>query len=103
MFLNSSQLKKDNKGFVNVDSANMMAKFEDGSVDAFQSGPWDYAAAVKAVGKDNLGVAVYPTVNIGGQEVQQKPSWVLNFTQLTKHHLKVTQNVSLLLTNWHKL
>ena len=46
--------------------------FEDGSVDAFQSGPWDYAAAVKAVGKDNLGVAVYPTVNIGGQDVQQK-------------------------------
>ena len=33
----------------------------------------------------------------------KKPSWVLNFTQLTKHHLKVTQNVSLLLTNWHKL
>ena len=64
--------QKDNKGFVNVDSANMMAKFEDGSVDAFQSGPWDYAAAAKAVGKDNLGVAVYPTVNIGGQEVQQK-------------------------------
>ena len=26
----------------------------------------------KAVGKDNLGVAVYPTVNIGGQDVQQK-------------------------------
>ena len=64
--------QKDNKGFVNVDSANMMAKFEDGSVDAFQSGPWDYAAAAKAVGKDNLGVAVYPTVNIGGQDVQQK-------------------------------
>ena len=29
-------------------------------------------AAAKAVGKDNLGVAVYPTVNIGGQDVQQK-------------------------------
>ena len=64
--------QKDNKGFVTVDSANMMAKFEDGSVDAFQSGPWDYAAAAKAVGKDNLGIAVYPTVNIGGQDVQQK-------------------------------
>ena len=36
----------------------MMAKFEDGSVDAFQSGPWDYAAAAKVVGKDNLGIAV---------------------------------------------
>ena len=46
----------------------MMAKFGDGSVDAFQSGPWDYAAAAK----DNLGIAVYPTVNIGGQDVQQK-------------------------------
>ena len=50
----------------------MMAKFGDGSVDAFQSGPWDYAAAAKVVGKDNLGTAVYPTVNIGGQDVQQK-------------------------------
>ncbi|KXT78116.1 extracellular solute-binding protein [Streptococcus sp. DD13] len=61
-----------NKGFVNVDAANLLAKFEDGSVAAFQSGPWDYAAAVKAVGKENLGIAVYPTVNIGGKDVQQK-------------------------------
>ena len=34
--------------------------------------PAEIAAAAKAVGKDNLGVAVYPTVNIGGQDVQQK-------------------------------
>lgn len=64
--------QKDNSGFVNVDGANLLAKFEDGSVDAFQSGPWDYAAAEKAVGKENLGISVYPTVNIGGQDVQQK-------------------------------
>ena len=51
-------VQKDSKGFVNVDSANMMSKFRDGSVDAFQSGPWDYAAAAKVVGKDNLGIAV---------------------------------------------
>ncbi|WP_128837495.1 extracellular solute-binding protein, partial [Streptococcus sp. DD11] len=47
--------QKDNSGFVNVDASNLLAKFGDGSVDAFQSGPWDYAAAEKAVGKDNLG------------------------------------------------
>ena len=64
--------QKNNSGFVNVDASNLLAKFEDGSVDAFQSGPWDYAAAEKAVGKDNLGISVYPTVNIGGQDVQQK-------------------------------
>ncbi len=64
--------QKSNPGFVNVDAQNIMAKFQDGSVDAFQSGPWDYAAAEKAVGKDNLGIAIYPTVNIGGQTVQQK-------------------------------
>lgn len=64
--------QKDNSGFVNVDASNLMAKFEDGSVDAFQSGPWDYAAAVKAVGEDNLGIAIYPTVTIGGEVVQQK-------------------------------
>ena len=64
--------QKDNKGFVNLDDNNVMSKFGDGSVAAFQSGPWDYETASKAVGKENLGVAVYPTVNIGGRDVQQK-------------------------------
>ncbi|KXT76288.1 extracellular solute-binding protein [Streptococcus sp. DD12] len=64
--------QKSNSGFVNVDAANTLSKFGDGSIDAFQSGPWDYAAAEKAVGKDNLGIAIYPTVVIGGKTVQQK-------------------------------
>lgn len=49
-----------------------MSKFGDGSVASFESGPWDYAAAQEAIGKDKLAVAVYPKVTIGGQEVQQK-------------------------------
>lgn len=49
-----------------------MSKFGDGSVASFESGPWDYSAAEKAVGKDNLGVAVYPKITIGGESVQQK-------------------------------
>ena len=61
-----------NEAGVNVLKFIAAQKDNKGSVDAFQSGPWDYAAAAKAVGKDNLGVAVYPTVNIGGQDVQQK-------------------------------
>lgn len=64
--------QKNNKGFVNLDDNNVMSKFGDGSVAAFQSGPWDYAAAQKAIGKDKLGVATYPMVTIGGKTVQQK-------------------------------
>ncbi|EGJ26796.1 extracellular solute-binding protein [Streptococcus porcinus] len=64
--------QKNNKGFVNLDANNTMSKFGDGSVASFESGPWDYAAAQEAIGKDKLAVAVYPKVTIGGQEVQQK-------------------------------
>ncbi|WP_159796990.1 extracellular solute-binding protein [Streptococcus halichoeri] len=64
--------QKNNKGFVNLDANNIMSKFGDGAVVSFESGPWDYAAAQKAIGKDKLGVAVYPKMNIGGQIVQQK-------------------------------
>ncbi|MBM7635263.1 extracellular solute-binding protein [Streptococcus saliviloxodontae] len=64
--------QKDNKGFVNLTSENVMSKFGDGSVAAIESGPWDFAAAKKAVGKDNIGVAAYPTITIGGKTVQQK-------------------------------
>ncbi|WP_424554958.1 extracellular solute-binding protein [Streptococcus agalactiae] len=64
--------QKNNKGFVNVTAENIMSKFGDGTVGAIESGPWDYATAQKSVGKDKLGVAVYPTINIGGKDVQQK-------------------------------
>lgn len=64
--------QKNNSGFVNLDATNVISKFGDGSVAAIQSGPWDYKAAQKAVGAENLGVAVYPTITIGGQTVQQK-------------------------------
>lgn len=62
----------NNKGFVNLDDNNVMSKFAEGAVAAFETGPWDYAAAQKAIGKDKLGVAAYPKVTIGGETVQQK-------------------------------
>ncbi|EHI68779.1 extracellular solute-binding protein [Streptococcus ictaluri] len=61
-----------NKGFVNLDANNVMSKFGDGSVASFESGPWDYQAAQEAIGKENLGVAAYPKITIGGETVQQK-------------------------------
>lgn len=64
--------QNNNSGFVNLDPTNVISKFGDGSVAAIETGPWDYQAAQEAVGKDNLGVAPYPTVTIGGQTVQQK-------------------------------
>ncbi|MDX5024643.1 extracellular solute-binding protein, partial [Streptococcus suis] len=43
--------QKKNDGFVNLTAENTMSKFGDGSVHAFESGPWDYDAAKKAVGE----------------------------------------------------
>ena len=64
--------QNNNPGFVNLDASNVMSMFGEGKVDAVQSGPWDYQAAQDAVGAENLGVTVYPTVTIGGKTVQQK-------------------------------
>lgn len=64
--------QKNNSGFVNVPDNEAVSKFGNGVVDAIETGPWNYPDAVKALGKDKMGVAVYPTVQIGGQKVQQK-------------------------------
>ncbi len=51
----------------------------------------------KAVGKDNLGIAVYPTVvNIGGQDVQQKAFMGVKFYAVNQTP-SATLNVLLLL------
>ncbi|MDR1568507.1 MAG: extracellular solute-binding protein [Streptococcaceae bacterium] len=63
--------QKDNKGLVNT-ADDTLSKFKSGAIASFESGPWNKAKAIEAVGKDNLGVAVYPKINIGGEEVQQK-------------------------------
>lgn len=64
--------QNSNKGFVNAEASTLMSQFGDGSIAAFLSGPWDFESAEKAIGKENLGVAVYPKVTIGGKEVQHK-------------------------------
>lgn len=64
--------QNNNSGFVNLDANSVMSKFGDGTVAAIETGPWDYAAAQEAIGAENLGVATYPTINIGGKDVQQK-------------------------------
>ena len=63
--------QKNNKGFVNVGD-DTLSKFAAGTIASFESGPWDKDKATEAIGKDKLGIAVYPTVKIGGQDVQQK-------------------------------
>ena len=45
--------------------------FQNGEVDAYFSGSWDYANLKEALG-DKLGVAVLPTVEINGQQKQLK-------------------------------
>ncbi|MCU9533914.1 extracellular solute-binding protein [Streptococcus sp. CSL10205-OR2] len=64
--------QNNNSGFVNLDASNVMSSFGEGTVAAIETGPWNYQAAQDAIGADNLGIAVYPKINIGGQEVQQK-------------------------------
>lgn len=64
--------QNSNNGFINVTAENKMSKFSDGTVAAIESGPWDLSAAQKAIGKENLGIATYPTITIGENTVQQK-------------------------------
>ena len=64
--------QKSNPGFVNVPDDSAVSKFGNGDVAAIETGPWNYPDAVKALGEDKIGVAVYPKVKIGDQEVQQK-------------------------------
>ncbi|MEQ7196633.1 extracellular solute-binding protein [Enterococcus avium] len=63
--------QKDNSGFVNVGD-DYISQFENEKIAAFESGPWDKEKTIEAVGEDNLGIAVYPKMTIGGNEVQQK-------------------------------
>ena len=63
--------QKNNSGFINVGD-DYISQFENEKIAAFESGPWDKEKAIEAVGKDNLGIAVYPKITIGGNEVQQK-------------------------------
>ena len=63
--------QKDNSGFVNVGD-DYISQFETEKIAAFESGAWDKEKAIEAVGEDNLGIAVYPKMTIGGNEVQQK-------------------------------
>ena len=63
-----------NKNFINDADGAGMAGLMDGSVGAIFSGNWDYANAIEAVGGEkNLGVAVPPTVSIGGTDQQLMP------------------------------
>ncbi|MGT2771815.1 extracellular solute-binding protein [Streptococcus marimammalium] len=64
--------QNNNSGFVNLDASNVMSSFGEGTVAAIETGPWNYQAAQEAIGADNLGIAVYPKINIGGQDIQQK-------------------------------
>lgn len=63
--------QKNNSGFINVGD-DYISQFENEKIAAFESGPWDKEKAIEAVGEDNLGIAVYPKMTIGGNEIQQK-------------------------------
>lgn len=60
-----------NKNFFNDDQGTGIAAMRDGSAVAMFSGAWDAKPLKEALG-DNLGVAVLPTANIGGKDVQLK-------------------------------
>lgn len=64
--------QNNNSGFVNVDDSNLISQFGEGKIAAIETGPWNYNAVVDALGADKVGVATYPTINIGGEDVQQK-------------------------------
>lgn len=60
-----------NPNFVNDKDGSGLAGLRDGSVKAYFSGSWDYAAVKEALG-DNFGVTVLPSITIDGTECQMK-------------------------------
>lgn len=59
-----------NPNFINDADGVGIAGLRDGSVNAIFSGSWDYGNVVDALGEENVGAAVAPTITIGGQEKQ---------------------------------
>lgn len=61
-----------NPNFVNDGAGEGLAGLADGSVVALFSGSWDYNNVVNAIGKENVGAAQLPTINIGGEDKSLK-------------------------------
>ena len=59
-----------NKNFINDADGVGVGGLGDGSVNAIFSGSWDYGNVVNALGEENVGVAVPPTITIDGEEKQ---------------------------------
>ena len=59
-----------NPNFRNDADGLGIAGLGDGSVNAMFSGSWDYQNVVNALGEENTGVAVLPTITIDGEEKQ---------------------------------
>lgn len=59
-----------NKNFVNDENGVGVGGLGEGKVNAFFSGSWDYNNVVNAIGEENVGVAVPPTIKINGEEKQ---------------------------------
>lgn len=62
--------QKDNPGVVQA-STNTLNLLQSGNISATLSGPWSYNDYKKALG-DNLGIAPYPTVDLGSGEKQMQ-------------------------------
>lgn len=61
----------NNKKFSLEKKGTSIAKFKEGKLGAYCSGSWD-ATAIKTALKDNMGVAVLPTINVNGKDGQMK-------------------------------
>ncbi len=61
--------QKSNKGVMNTD--NTLNQLKSGKVSAIIDGPWS-STSVKEVLGDNMAVAPYPTITIGGEEKQMQ-------------------------------
>ncbi|MBF6625502.1 extracellular solute-binding protein [Aerococcaceae bacterium zg-BR9] len=61
-----------NKNFRNDVDGVGIAGLADGSINAMFSGTWDYDNVVKALGKDNVGIAAAPSYTLNGEEKQLK-------------------------------
>lgn len=90
--------QKSNKGV--MQTSNALNQLKKGNAQAILDGPWNAANIKKILGK-NLGVAPYPTIEVGGKKVQMESFLGIECFAINSHtkNAKASATLAKFLTN----
>ena len=90
--------QKKNKGV--MQTSNALNQLKKGNAQAILDGPWNAANIKKILGK-NLGVAPYPTIEVGGKKVQMEAFLGIECFAINSHtkNAKASATLAKFLTN----